>query len=138
MKAYKLFLGSLAIGALLAVVPGRILAGDAATPAKKTYLRYCSACHGETGKGDGVVSGLMRPKPTDLTALSKENKGEFPYARVLQVIDGRQVVSAHGNAEMPVWGEVFLAEDGTNFARQAQVRGKVMLIIDHLISIQAK
>lgn len=123
---------------LVAAEPQRSLGDEPANPARTTYLRYCSACHGESGKGDGVVSQLMRPKPTDLTKLAKENKGEFPYARIMRVIDGRETVRAHGDPDMPVWGEIFQLEHGMTPDMQARVRGTLMLIVDHLSSIQVK
>lgn len=124
--------------AVFTLAPAAGFAESAANPAQKTYLRYCSACHGESGKGDGIVAHLMTPKPTDLTRLARDNKGEFPYLQLIKVIDGRQTVRAHGDPDMPVWGEIFQAEVGMTAARQAEVRGRLMLIADHILSIQAK
>ena len=59
-----------------------------ANPAKAAYLKYCSACHGEGAKGDGVVSGLMQPPPPNLTLLAKNAGGNFPTGSVMQAIDG--------------------------------------------------
>lgn len=103
---------------------------------KAAYLRYCSACHGESGKGDGVVSQFMRPKPSDLTVLARNNKGTFPYMRVMRIIDGRETTRAHGDPDMPVWGEILRAEAGQTLDQQALVRGKIQLITDYLSSIQ--
>ena len=127
-----------ALAFLVAAEPRRSLGDEPVNPAKATYVRYCGACHGESGKGDGVVSHLMRPKPADLTKLAKENKGEFPYAQTMRVIDGRETVRAHGDPNMPVWGEIFQLEDGMTFDKQARVRGKLMFITEHLSSIQVK
>jgi mono/diheme cytochrome c family protein len=126
------------LGAAAVLVLAARGAEAAAEPGKAVYLRYCSACHGEGGKGDGVVSGFMRPKPTDLTALAKNNKGELPYGSLVQVIDGRQTVRAHGDPDMPVWGEIFKAEAKSPMAREAFVRGKILLIIEYLESVQQK
>ncbi len=106
--------------------------------ARAAYLRYCSACHGSGGKGDGVVSQLMSPKPTDLTQAAKANKGEFPFMRMMLIIDGRETIRAHGDPDMPVWGEVFTAQAGMDMAAQSAVRGKVLLITEHLNAIQEK
>jgi mono/diheme cytochrome c family protein len=117
-------------------------AGSAATaaetdnPGKAMYLKYCGACHGPGGKGDGVVSGFMRPKPTDLTKIAP--KAEFPFMRVADSIDGTKPVGAHGDAQMPVWGELFRAESAPQLTRQAEVRGKLMLITEYVRSIQEK
>ena len=107
-------------------------AGEAA------YRRYCSACHGPDGKGDGVVSGLMTPKPTDLTQLTKANDGKFSLLDVMQSIDGRKKIAAHGDSDMPVWGEVFDQDRGQGMAAEAQVRGKVHEIATYVQSIQVK
>jgi len=104
----------------------------------KLYLRYCSACHGDAGKGDGIVSGLMSPKPTDLTQLARASGGTFDAAAVRRSIDGRETVRAHGDPDMPVWGEVLTSEAGPVTDREAVVQAQVALITDYLASIQAK
>jgi mono/diheme cytochrome c family protein len=107
-------------------------------PGKETYVRYCGACHGPGGKGDGIAGTFMRPKPTDLTQIAKQNKGEFPANRVMQTIDGRNTVRAHGDPQMPVWGEIFTEQGSSPMARQNEVRGKVIAITDYIRSIQEK
>ena len=32
------------------------------------FKTYCSTCHGESGKGDGVAAAALNPKPRDFTA----------------------------------------------------------------------
>lgn len=128
-------------GALISTFACGARAADVAPanpPAKAMYLKYCSACHGESGKGDGVVSGFMQPKPTDLTQIAKKNGGSFPFMAVVESIDGTNTVRAHGDPAMPVWGEVFRADLAASFATQSEVRGRVMLITEYLRSIQAK
>ena len=76
--------------------------GTPPTPAGEAlYQRYCASCHGTTGRGDGPVASAFTPPPTDLT----RHKASIPD--LMQVIDGRYTVRAHGTATMPVWGEVF-------------------------------
>jgi mono/diheme cytochrome c family protein len=101
-------------------------------------LKYCSACHGDSGKGDGVVSGFLQPRPTDLTQIAKKAGGTFPFLRVMQEIDGTKPVRAHGDSAMPVWGESFRRDVPEEvLGRQLQVRGRLMLITEYLESIQA-
>jgi mono/diheme cytochrome c family protein len=130
----------LAIASLLATLVSAASAGPAATddPDHATYLRYCGACHGPAGKGDGVAGTFMNPKPTDLTGIAKKNGGDFPFARVMEQIDGTTVVRAHGDPDMPVWGEVFRSQSAWDATRRADVRGKLLLITEHLRSIQEK
>jgi mono/diheme cytochrome c family protein len=130
-----------ALPMLLAVttwVCGFASASQAQGWGKNLYMQYCTACHGPGGKGDGVVSGLMRPKPPDLTQLTKRSGGKFPFYETIRTIDGRETVRAHGDSNMPVWGARFVAEEGDSPDAQAIARGKVVLIADYLESIQEK
>jgi len=134
-RAHK---GTAVLGAVLVATLGTSFAAHAQSLGEALYRKYCSACHGPQGKGDGVVSGFMRPKPTDLTQLARKAGGEFPYMRTMMVIDGRQHIRAHGDPDMPVWGEVFWAESTAPITRAAELRGKLMLITEYLQSIQEK
>jgi mono/diheme cytochrome c family protein len=74
------------------------------------YMQYCASCHGKDGRGNGPVSPYLKIKASDLTLLKKKNKGIFPMSKVMSAIDGSRVVRAHGDREMPVWGEIFRKE----------------------------
>jgi len=75
---------------------------------KAVYDRYCAACHGPTARGDGPMKMVLTIDPTDLTGLQRANGGHFPLARVVQRIDGRDPIVAHGS-EMPIYGDFFEA-----------------------------
>jgi mono/diheme cytochrome c family protein len=113
-------------------------AADTDNPDKALYLRYCGACHGPEGKGDGVAGTFIRPKPADLTQIAKKHGGEFPTLHVMEVIDGRNTPRAHGDPDMPVWGEIFQEGSTWDSARKAEVKRKIMVITDYLRSIQEK
>ncbi|HEY4572980.1 MAG TPA: hypothetical protein VIJ26_03435, partial [Thermoanaerobaculia bacterium] len=81
---------------------------DAAAFGKISYRVYCQNCHGESGKGNGRIAELMKVPPADLTQISQRNGGAFPVDRMHQIIDGRADVLAHGDREMPVWGQACL------------------------------
>jgi mono/diheme cytochrome c family protein len=118
------------------LVPATSRAAD--DPGKATYLRYCGACHGPDGKGDGIAGTFMNPKPIDLTQIAKKHGGEFPSMKVMEEIDGRTSVRAHGDPMMPVWGEIFADQAGWEPTQRTEVRGKLMAITDYLRSIQVK
>lgn len=99
------------------------------------YQRNCSNCHGSRAKGDGQVARLLKVKPADLTQLAAKNDGEFPADRVYRTIDGREGVRGHGMRDMPIWGDVFRAEDGGPEA-DAEARHKIQSLVIYLKKIQ--
>jgi mono/diheme cytochrome c family protein len=106
-----------------------------ATMGQIIYFRYCAACHGREGRGDGPVApGLVR-KPIDLTVLATKNKGVFPFDKVARSIDGRETPRAHGTPDMPVWGEVFAKTTGTD---APSVEAAVQRITHYVWSIQGQ
>ena len=127
---------TLIAGLMACLAVGMAYAADA--PGKEMYVRYCGACHGPKGKGDGIAGTFMRSKPIDLTQIAKKNNGEFPFMRMMETIDGRRSVRAHGDPEMPVWGEILKDQASSPMARDNEVRGKVMAITDYIRSIQEK
>ena len=74
---------------------------------KSLYMESCAVCHGSSGRGHGEFSQYLTVKPAELTVLSQNNGGEFPYLYVLRTVDGRAVVRGHGSGEMPIWGNLF-------------------------------
>ena len=45
------------------VAPG----AESIATGEKLYVKHCSECHGDTGKGDGEMGEEMDPKPANLT-----------------------------------------------------------------------
>jgi len=129
-----------AFGCLMALTlaPMAARADDLHDLGRQLYMRYCSACHGENATGDGIVSGLMTPKPIDLTQLAKRHDGKFPFRTVMNSIDGRQTLRAHGDPDMPVWGEILTKEMPTALGAEGVARTKVAAISGYLESIQQK
>jgi hypothetical protein len=123
---------SVAIAALV-VAPCTGRAGESEDADRALFIKYCAACHGENGKGDGVVRPAFANPPPDLTRLARDAGGEFPLARVIRAIDGRDHVRAHGTADMPVWGEVFAADP---FNDRLDIRIKVRRLAEHVRRIQ--
>jgi mono/diheme cytochrome c family protein len=129
--------GGLIVAAALVSAAPVARASEAAN--KALYLKYCGSCHGADGKGDGVLSGVLQTKPADLTQIAKKNGGEFPTAEVAKFINGTKTMRAHGDPEMPVWGEVFQdqARSGAS-SKKAQAHAKIAFITAYIKSIQEK
>jgi len=88
-QGYFLTLSSMALAALVCVVPGRLAAQNkrswsappevkklknpaAASNAtveqgRKNFRQYCVDCHGAKGDGKGAMAGSLKRKPADLT-----------------------------------------------------------------------
>lgn len=44
---------------------------------KELYEKKCASCHGDTGKGDGKMAGMLKEKPSDISDLSGQTDGEL-------------------------------------------------------------
>lgn len=79
------------------------------------FRAYCAACHGVDGRGGGPAADALQKRPADLTQLSRKNEGRFPAHHVTNVIQGNDVIGAHGTRDMPIWGAVFrtIGDGGT-------------------------
>lgn len=132
-----------ALSAFLAVGFASVSAAD--DIGKKEYANNCAVCHGTTGKGDGPYAGIIDTKVPDMTMLQKNNNGVFPFDRVYQSIDGRLEVKAHGTRDMPIWGNEYngkAAEYYSDYLRdysaEGFVRGRILALVNHIYSLQAK
>ncbi len=101
----------------------------------------CAVCHGMTGAGDGPVADLFAQRPGNLTELAKANNGAFPFSEVYQSINGRRDITAHGNTEMPIWGDLFLEEAlpatvHPGVSAEDVVQGRILALTYYLQSIQ--
>ena len=119
---------------------------------KSEFQSSCASCHGADGKGNGPLREQLKVPPPDLTILARNNNGEFPAAALYQAIDGSKAVPAHGNREMPIWGERFnpiislphsvdpsywkLA--GPEQSPEVVVRKRISAVVDYLGRIQQK
>ena len=97
-----------------------------AVPGKIEYLSSCAACHGEDGRGDGILASILKVPPADLTTLARRNGGYFPLTAVTEIIDGRTLIAAHSMREMPIWGF------------DVKTRNRIPAIVDYLTHIQVQ
>ena len=72
---------------------------------EQLYGRFCAACHGAQGRGDGPVAASFKVEVPDLTLIARRAGGSYPRDRIEQIIDGRYILGSHGSRTMPVWGE---------------------------------
>jgi mono/diheme cytochrome c family protein len=120
-------LKQLAVIAMIALFPAGMSCANQTTPTvkipltkttptsgKQMYANYCTPCHGQDGKGQGPVARALQSQPSDLTTLSRNNNGKFPFAHVTAVLQSGVALPAHGSAAMPVWGPILGKMDGTN------------------------
>jgi mono/diheme cytochrome c family protein len=135
-------LASLVLG--LAACPERTARTAAAPageggPGRILYLTYCQSCHGVTGRGDGPVAASLRSQPADLTQLWKSYGTPLDRKRLVEYIDGRWLVGAHGPREMPIWGHEFF-EDAPPMAPGVEgvKRHLIEVLVGYLETLQTE
>jgi mono/diheme cytochrome c family protein len=138
MKSFKILIYvKLMISLLILASPANVFAQVIDEySGQETYMRYCAACHGESGQGDGPVAGGLPITVPDLTRLEERKGDKFPEEVLRKIIDGREVVIVHGTRFMPVWGYEFWVEEGADDAAQERVAIIVDNLIEYLRSIQ--
>jgi mono/diheme cytochrome c family protein len=106
---------------------------------EEAYRVSCAVCHGSTGQGDGEFADVLTVKPTNLTTLSAQNDGVFPYLEVFQAVDGRTTIRAHGTAVMPIWGDYFKRQIGDvagPFGSELLARARITALVDYIETLQ--
>lgn len=109
---------------------------------KREFEASCASCHGKRGEGNGPYTHYLNSPVPNLTVLSRNNGGVFPYAYAHAVIDGRQLVKGHGQ-DMPIWGLRYRAEaapgyDDYRHEADVFVRSRILSLVDYLYRLQVK
>jgi mono/diheme cytochrome c family protein len=146
----QFWIGTALLGAILVAAPALGYAQVANLEpyvdiGKTEYLGQCAVCHGESGKGDGSFNALLKKHAADLTVLSKNNGGVFPFDRTYAIISGAKEVAGHGPRNMPIWGQ-FLQEKARSelpasagrVQIQSFVRARILALVEHLSTLQTK
>lgn len=102
------------------------------------FQRFCAACHGLEGRGDGPLRARLNVAVPDLTRIAERHDGRFPAGEVAETIDGRSLVVAHGTREMPVWGYEFWVEEGGDITAEGDAREIIGRLVEFLRSIQVE
>ncbi len=112
---------------------------------KAEYEQKCTICHGPLGKGDGAYSVMLKKPASDLTTLSKNNGGVFPFARVFETIEGTHELKAHGTREMPIWGREYRSSKyyddylhDPESDRSYFARSRILALTEYIYRLQAK
>ena len=103
-----------------------------ATSGDELYKEFCAVCHGVDAKGNGPAASALKTSPGDLTQITHRNDGKFPDLKVRHTINGADAIGAHGNSEMPVWGDVFKSISPNETFGQMRVTA----LVKYLQSIQ--
>ena len=120
-----------------------VWADTVAVPGRQDFEVLCAACHGISGRGDGVDAACLKTRPADLTQITRRNGGTYPQARVFDTIVGVQRPVDHGTGAMPVWGRVFVDEAvgggvtiGDAVSAEAEVRQRIDALVAYIQTIQ--
>jgi mono/diheme cytochrome c family protein len=100
----------------------------------RLYFNHCAACHGDDAEGTGPVAASIRVAVPNLRTLAQRNGGVFPADAVAAYVDGRESRAAHGDRQMPVWGEVFRGPEQST--AQRTVRRRIALLVDFISTLQ--
>ena len=122
---------------LLAAVGAISLAGAAGAQddtGARLYFNHCAACHGDNGEADGPVAATLRTTVPNLRALAQRNNGSFPSDAVRSYIDGRELKAAHGDRQMPIWGDVFRGPEQAT--AQRTVRRRIDALVEFIAMLQ--
>jgi len=129
---YKVAPMTSALIAILVFSRVALAAGSDVSDGKRYFVKYCASCHGVNGDGHGPVAPELSKPPTNLRLLAEKYGMPLPAARLASMIDGRSAVRAHGNREMPVWGEKLyqLGEGERGDTGVSEVIGKIVAYLD--------
>jgi mono/diheme cytochrome c family protein len=105
--------------------------------ARQMYVTYCAPCHGMTGEGNGPAAPAFKQAPTNLTLLAKSHGGKYPQHAVKTTLTFGTNVPAHGDAKMPVWGDLFDSLDRGSAASSVPVL-RIQNLTEYVKTLQAK
>ena len=107
-------------------------------PGKATFDQYCASCHGPAADGTGPVAAEMKVAPSDLRKLGQKYGTPLPKPKLRELVDGREMLRAHGTSKMPVWGEQFVSNVPPTANTEFFKRGMIIVILDYIETLQLK
>lgn len=102
---------ALVLPTFLVAGPGPLAGQDDEPPGRAVYDRWCAACHGVEGRGDGPAAEWMLPRPRDFTLgvyqMRTTASGELPTDDdIRRVID-----DGMPGTTMPGWRQVLTSRE---------------------------
>lgn len=97
------------------------------------YRTFCASCHGEAGRGDGPVADLGERRPSDISALARNNGGTFPHDAVMGVLESLSPLPGHDPPAMPNWRNVLRRTEGDD---ERIIRQRLEALVSHVASLQ--
>jgi mono/diheme cytochrome c family protein/plastocyanin len=84
---------------------------------QRLYAQNCAACHGETGRGDGVIAPSLKKTPMPgMTMTGHETVAPINFTDAINmlgasdaILEGKIIRGGMGTG-MPYWGPIFTAE----------------------------
>jgi mono/diheme cytochrome c family protein len=107
-------------GKALAEEPG---AGELSS-GRDLYVGHCAICQ-------GPLAQAMKIVPADLTQIAVKHAGEFPDAKVRDVIRNGGAVLGHGSTAMLPWGLYF-----SERRNPAVAKARIKALTEYIKSIQ--
>jgi hypothetical protein len=130
-------LAALLTTALLAAPSGAAAQDYSSHTGAQLFAQFCASCHGAGGRGDGPVAPTLKIEVPDLTRLIRRAGDPFPVESVRRIVDGRQVLAAHGARRMPVWGYEFATATASEPDSGAATASMLVdRLVAHLATIQ--
>jgi hypothetical protein len=80
------------------------------------------------------VATSLRVTMPNLRTLAQRNGGVFPEDAITAYVDGRETKAAHGDRQMPIWGDVFRGADQATAKRT--VRRRIAAVVDFISMLQ--
>lgn len=108
-----------------------------ATGARADFAAYCAVCHGNDGRGGGVLAEGLETAPPDVTLVARRNGGVFPKSQVMGHIAGYTM--GRSDSPMPSFadlldGPTVMYDDGSGQAVPTPAR--LVALADYVQSLQ--
>lgn len=121
----------------LAIFAGSGALAQDLSAGERAFRESCAACHGISSRGNGELAPFLTILPSDLTTLARDNGGAYPALQIYRVIDGREVVNAHGARAMPIWGARFSTDAIYGpYTGETAIQARILELVYYLETLQ--